>query len=529
MADAQLVAAIQSQEAFRENNGFSQDAYDRWLSSQGFTPGSFEFEFRRGLLTEQLFAGIARSTIVTQGDVERALQRARQKRTYAELRIPLDKYRDAPVSDEAVEAFYQSNASRFLTPEMVKVAYIRLSLGDIAKDMEVDEAEIRSRYEVSVASFVEPEQRHARHILVAVAKDAEAEMVDAAQTTADGLRERIQSGEAFEELATTESDDPGSAAQAGDLGYFTRGVMDPRFGDVVFSIQEGGVSDPIRTDFGFHVIRLEEIRKGKSKSFEQVRDVLRSEIQREKAEQAFFEQAERLANLSFENPDTLEVAAEALGLKIEETDYFSRQGTTGAAVAGEPAAVRVAFGTEVLEGGNNSELVELGGDRVLVLRVRDRKPPSKQELSEVRATIVSELQAETARKSVRELGVGVLARLRAGESRADIAAELGAEWVQRDAVTRSEAGLPGETRQVAFRMPRPAANQPVYDGVETGRGDFVLLALQSVEPGELDDSAMEERESLRETLISELGRQDHDAMTAALRENAKVVVNEQNL
>ena len=529
VSDAQLVVAIQSQEAFRENNVFSQEAYDRWLSSQGFTPGSFEFEFRRGLLTEQLFAGIARSTIVTPGEVERALHRARQKRSYAELRISLEKYRDNPVSDEAVEAFYRANASRFMTPEMVKVAYVRLSRGDISKGMGVDEAEMRSRYETSAASYVEPEQRRARHILVTVAKDAEAEIVDAAKAKADELRKRIQSGEAFEEVAKAESGDPGSAAQGGDLGFFARGVMDPRFEDTVFSMQEGGTSEPARTDFGFHVIRLEEIRKGKSKSFEQVRDGLRSEIQREKSEQTFFEQAERLANLSFENPDTLEIAAEALGLKIEETDYFSRQGITGAAVAGDPAAVSAAFGTEVLEGGNNSELVELGGDRVLVLRVLDRKSPSKQELSEVRATIASELQSEAARTAVRALGVALLARLRAGERREDIAAEVGAEWVQRDAVTRGEAGLPGAARQTAFRMPRPTAQQPMYDGVEVGRGDFVLLALLSVEKGELDDSTGEERETLRETLTSELGRQDHDAVTAVLRGKANVLVNEQNL
>ena len=409
-----------------------------------------------------------------------------------------------------------------MSPELVKVLYIELSLTDMAKEVAVNEDAVKAYYDAHAANFTVPEQRRARHILIQLAKDASASDEAAARTRALEILGQARSGQSFETLARERSEDLGSKAQGGDLGFFGQGVMDPAFDKTVFEMKPGELSEPVRSRFGYHIIRLEEIKAGSTKGFDEARADVEKAYRREHAERQFFEQAEQLATLTFENPDTLEVAAKQLGLSVQESDFFPRTG--GAGIAAQEKVFDAAFSPEVLEERGNSEVLDLGDEHAVVLRVKEHRPAERRKLDEVRSEILSTIQSEKAKAMTEERGKALLKRLQDGEDRAKLAAAEKLEWKDVPDLGRRTDQVDPAVRHSAFRLPRPAGTGPSYGGVALDGGDYALIAVLGVTDGEPAKLTDKERQDTRERLQRAASDAAWQDFIAGLRVNADVAI-----
>jgi peptidyl-prolyl cis-trans isomerase D len=518
VSDAAVRAAILAEPAFQGDGVFDKDTYERVLRLQGFTPAAYEEELRRGLLSTQLARALTESAFATAAEVTLATRLLRQQRDIAYALVPRAGFMpeaDPPADD--IQAFYEANPERFQSPARVKLSYILLDADAIAA-VEVDEATLREAYEARLDEFVEPERRAMRHILLTVPADGDAETIKA---RAAELKAQIDAGADFAEVAQAESEDPGSAAQGGDLGMVDRGIMDPAFEQAAFDLDVNAVSEPVRSRFGYHLIEVTAVEGGAAKPFDDVREELARELGRGDAEAAYFELAEQLANLTYESPDSLIPAAEALDLEVRTSDWIERDGGEG--LFAQPRLMTAAFSDDVLVAGNNSELIEPDPDRMqaVVLRVDEHEPASVRPLDEVRDEIVAALKAEQAATAARAEADAMVARLRAGESLDAVAAEL--EIKSPGEVSRSQADVPPTVLELAFSAPRPAEDGvPSYaSGAEPG-GDAVIVAVRAVADGSAEamDPAM--RDAERRLLAQIQGEHGFNAVLDDLVARAKV-------
>ncbi len=491
ISDKFLVDFLHAIPQFQESGRFSNAAYERALRLQGMMPGYFEQMLRRDLVAQQYIDGIMKTEFVTSFEEDQYQRLQNQKRDIGYIVVPLAHYMESVVVENGeIEKYYNENSQRYRIPEQVSIDYLELNIADIQQAIEVSDDELRSRYESQKLNYRTPEERRARHILITLDDDADEQAVKAAEDKLNAIRERVAGGESFADLAREFSQDPGSAKDGGDLGFFGLDVMDETFEKTAFALQKGEVSVPVRSAFGMHLIKLEDIRGGETKSFDEVSEQLRQEIRREQAEQRFFDKAELLANLTYEHPDTLETAASELDMQVKQTMMFSRQGGEG--IAANPKIVGAAFSEDVLNGGNNSEVVELDNTHLVVLRVNEHQEETAQPLEQVSEDIRADLKVLKAREAADKATAYMLARLKEGEAPQQLAEEVGTEWAQVEALERQakDTELDPAIIMTSFRMPRPAAEGvTVYERVNTRTGDYALIGLSHVVDGDAQAEA----------------------------------------
>lgn len=527
--DALVSRRIQSMSDFQRDGRFDRELYGRLLASAGLSPAQFEDETRHNLMLEQYLGGVMDTAFVTDTELDALLKLVEQQRSFAHLVLPASDYESrVQIDAAAVESHYQQNREQYAVPERVSVRYLELSMGDTASSIEVDEEALRRFYEERQSEFIVGEERRAHHILIALASSADADAVEAARAEAQELLDAIEAGASFEETAREHSDDSGSARSGGDLGFFNRGAMVGPFEDAVFAMNPGEVQGPVRSPFGFHLIRLDEVRPGAVRSFEEVKSILEDEYRSVRAEAQFFDMTDRLADLTFEYSDTLEVAAESLDLPIREVGPFSERQGTG--IAMEAAFREAAFSPDVLEAGHNSPMLEMGQGRVVVLRVADRQPASYLPLEEVRGRIEETLRREQIAALARRDGDELEQRAREGQSLEALAREFGAQWHAPATVGRDAADIDPVILDALFAMPRPADDgQQVLEGVTLLGGDYAVIALREVIDGDPQSIRGGERVANRDAIAGLRGQLAIEGMLESLRERSKVRVYEDRL
>lgn len=487
IGDPLLAATIHNIPGFQVGAQFSQEAYDRTLRARGMSPAGFEADVRRDMLTQQFYAGIVRSDFATPLERHEMQRLQGQQRDIGFLVLPVaDFMAQAEVSDDEVQKYYETQSALFMQPEQVSVAYIELSAAKIAASIAVGEEELRARYEAQKSNYSAPEERHARHILIRIETGAAAEAEAAARAEIEKLLAELRGGADFAELARKHSQDPGSAAAGGDLGFFGRGVMDKAFEETTFALKAGELSEPVRSVFGYHLIKLEEIRGGETKPFDEVSEKIRQEIRNERAEQVFYEQAEKLATLTYEHPDTLDEAARQLDLSIQKSEPFSRRGGPG--LLANPRLLNAAFSEDVLVRGNNSEAIEVGRNHLLVLRVLQHQPEMRQPLDSVREEIVSRLRREKAAVAAGEAATALEQQLQQGSEPELVAKGARAQWTSKQGVTRNDSSIDAAVSRMAFAMARPEQGQARWEQTSTAGGDVAIVAVYAVHDGEIADS-----------------------------------------
>lgn len=527
VGDAQLAIEIQSQQIFRSDGRFSPERYQNFLRQQGYSPGGFEQMMRQGLISGQVSNGLMSSAFVTDAELARMRSLQGQNRSFRTLEVPVSRFMDVTVSDEAVARHYEENGPRYVRPEQVSIEYLEISRPRIAAEIPVDESELKKLYEARKANYSTPEQRKVSHILLSVASDADDAAVEEARNKLLDIRRQIESGASFEDLAKAHSEDPGTAQNGGDLGFISREIMDPAFDAAAFSLEAGEVSAPVRSEFGLHLIKVKDISGGQTRSFEQVRSQLKTEFQNEQADLVFSEQVERLATLTFEHPESLDIAAETLALEIKTSPLFDRNGAADG-IASNREVISAAFSEDVLEGGNNSEILELDNGVVVSLRVNRHETAAPLPLDAVRDQIVEELKLRSAREKARELGQALLEKLTKGEPPEQAAASAETKWSETASLSRQSGEADPGLRALVFRMPKPEQQTRTYAGRALPDGGFQIVALESVTSGSVDGEG-DSPEDLRASMAAAFGSATLDQYSRALRDKAEVAINEENL
>jgi peptidyl-prolyl cis-trans isomerase D len=521
VSDQELRAQILAEPAFQRDGRFDGPSYEQVLQLQGMSPAMFEVQLRQRLLGTQLARAVVDSELVTSAEREEFLRLNGQKREVAWLRIPASRFMDeAPVDEADVLAYYEANAARFQIPEQVKLDYLVLDVAALASNADVSEEELRRAYESDQARFGQPERRKVRHILLTVSPGADDATEAAALAEIEAVRKRIQDGEPFDQVAREVSKDPGSAAQGGSLGEVERGIMDPAFDEAAFSLPSGELSEPVRTSFGYHLIDVESVTPAAIKPFDEVRDQLRGEIAKQRAEALFYDMGERLANVVYESSDSLEPAAEELGLRVEHSDWVGRQGGEG--LLGHPKVTGAAFSEDVLNEHRNSDLIEPEKDvlQAVVVRVADHREAAAVALDEVREEIVAALRQERALKAAAAAAAAAAEKLRDG---ADWAAVAGEDQLQGpELVSRNDPKLAAPVRGVAFSLPVPADGQSSVGTATFEDGDAAVVRVTKVEPGEATTPAVEGVDPARSMLGRLMGRQAYDAVLEDMESRADV-------
>jgi peptidyl-prolyl cis-trans isomerase D len=524
VGDAELMNHIQSYDVFKVGGQFSMDAYRATLATAGYNPPMFEAEQRRLLEIQQLQDAIVLSSFVTSEELAQRVALERELREVEWLSLPLDRFiAEVEVTEADIEARYEATAERWMTPESVDLAYIEVQLDRLAEDVEVSEEDLRAFFEMEVSReperFLGIERRRASHILVRAGDGAEDRIKD--------LRQRIESSGDFAAVAAEASEDPGSAREGGDLGWVERGMMVPAFEAALFAMTEpGAVSEPVRTEFGWHLIRLEEVEQSGGASFEEAREELLRDYARRRAEDRFYDDAEALARIAFENADTLEPAASELGYEIRSVEGVERQGGPG--IGAQPAVIQAAWSEAVRERGENSALLELDDGHAAVIRLAGYNPPAMRPLEEVSERIAEDLRRERALARVRELGEQARARLEAGETVAEVSEALSADFVAGITIVRDDTTVPPELAQAAFGAPRPAAGASTVVASEGANAFFALRVLSAV-PGGLDLLRNEERGEFNDRTRGARASQELQAYLEHLRGDAKVTIFERAL
>jgi len=519
VSDADVRGVIATLPYFQTDGKFDKEKYKVILASQGMTSNQFAAQIRRALLMEQFQRSILGSAFVTKDQVDALLRLKNQERDLVYATIPL-KPSTKTFPDAEIAAYYREHLPDFSNPEKVSIEYVNLSLDDIAKTVEVTEQDLRTFYEEQKANFGTPERRKLSHILIPV-DTAKPESDQAALEKIDAIRERLNKGEDFATVAKETSGDPVSARVGGDLGFMNKDAMEPNFAKAALVLKQGEVSAPVKTSFGYHLIKVTEFVPSQYKPFDEVKDELRKTFQHNVAENKFYDLGQTLTEQAFEHPDSLEAAAKALNLKVEQVGPFTRD--AGEGVASE-ASVRAAAFTEEVLNGKNSDPVELGNEKALVLRVKEHQPASDKPLAEVKEAIVAKLRDQDARKEAAQKVQELVKLVRDGKSLEDAAKTMNFAVAKGAAVRRNDPKLDPALLSALFKAPRPVDGKPVPESAELKNGDQVVFAVLSVKDGPTGGTDAKELESAREFLSNTEGQREFASFVGRLREIAHVQV-----
>ncbi|MBK1692985.1 SurA N-terminal domain-containing protein [Ectothiorhodospira mobilis] len=508
---------------FQQDGTFDAERYARILEAQRLTPQAFEADLARGLVLEQLEAGVRETTPVTAARVAHYLDLALQVREVDHLHLPAPAW--APpreeIGDEAVQAYYNAHRDRFRAPERVRLDYVLLDPEVLEEDLSISGAELRRQYEMQRDRFTTPEERRAAQILIRVPEGADEDAVQAAREAAREARDRVQNGESFGKVAREVSDDRLTAGEGGDLGWLQRGDLGNALDGVLFTMAPGEVSHPVRTAEGFHLLKLESVRPPQTEPFEAVRERLEADLRARRAESRLMELHERLMTQAFEHPRSLEPAVAATGLEIQRSGWITR--TQGEGIGTLEAVRKAAFSSQVLQEGQNSELIELSDGRAVILRVARHEPSRPRPLEAVEDRIRERIRTQEAGEAAEAAGRDLLKAVRAGEPLEAVAATLPVDvTVERLQLRRNSDAAPARVREAAFALDGAGA----VTGVSLEAGDYALVQLHAVKTPEPDG---EQRSRAREHLRRVQGSAEFEAVLRHLENGADIEIHRDRL
>lgn len=519
--DARVEEFIRAEPAFQVDGKYSENLALARLAQIGVSAAQFKADVRGSLQNGELQRAIQVSEFRTRAELSRQVALEDEQREIRYALLPADRFRAAvSLSDADVAAWYEANSSRFTTPESVRLEYAELRLDQVAATVTVAEADLQDLYAQNRERYAAPEQRRARHILFAASSETQ---YAAALKSAQDVLVRLRKGEDFAKLATELSQDAGSAAEGGDLGWSERSAFVGPFADSVFSLSEGQLSEPVRTEFGYHVIRLDGIQPGRSRAFDEVRAELEAEFRRDRAADLFGEREESLQRRLEQPGADFAALATEFGMTLGQVESFSR-GTGGAPLGADAALLEVVFGDAVLNQRRPGGPVALGDDRFVVVRVLDHRKPVVPPLASVREQVVAALREDRANAAARRAAEDAVRRLESGSSIDDVLKALGASAEPARFVGRGDPAVPVVVNQAAFAMARPAAGKPQFRAIPLEEAGAAVVVLLQTRAGAVDGNAM----LLQQRGVqwaARSGQGDVAAYVAEMRRRAKVEKN----
>ena len=522
VSDSELLAEMSKVPAFQVDGKFDQAHALAVLNAQGRSVSEIEGLFRRDAKLRQLDAALNASSFATPTELKEFRALTRQQRELTWLTLPAAKYAaGATPDDAAVKAYYDAHKSEYMTPETVNLRYVELSLAQLESKVSVDDAQLKAFYEEQKTKtpdrFSQAEQRRVRHVLLPVNDPKEDAAVKA---KAEGILKRAQGGEDFAKLAKEFSQDPGSAAQGGDLGWSEKKVFVGPFADAAFSMKVDEIRGPVKTQFGYHILKLDGIQPPAVKTFEQSKAELETEYKRNEAERLFNNAQDQLADAALQNATDIDVVAKKAGLTVQDIANFSRN-DGGEALGKVPAVIDAAFSQDVLDG-RLSPIVEVEKGRGVVLRATDHKVPQQKPLEAVRTDVVAAWKKQRGVELAAAAATDAAKRLNAGESWDAVAKSLGVTGPAPKFISRSDQDVPLEIRTSAFRAPKPA-QKSIYENMSLANGDAGVLAFSAVR--EDPNAALEKDTDTRRQFAAQIASSEAQSYAAAARADAKVTLN----
>ncbi len=507
--DSEVLQVIMQVPQFQQDGQFSIELYKKLLQQNGNTQAGFQEELQQTILLNQAKQGLLTSSFIMKDEMKQAIRLVKQKRTIGHTVIPKKKFiSSVSASDKQIKEYYENNKDTFQSSEEVKVAYLELTIDDLMSRVEILESALKDYYNQHLGRYTIPEMVNVRHILITASKDSDNDKSGEARTKADDLLAQLKLGKIdFQGLARKSSDDKVSAEKGGNLGWIGKGDVELEFEKAAFALKnKGDVSGIIQTSYGFHIIQLADKQKEEIRSFSDVQTEVEAQYRREKAEDQLTEKAEELASLTFENPSSLQVAAESLNLTIKETEAFSRDGGKG--IAKSQTFIDAAFNEDLLVEDRNSDLVRIDDENYVVLRVKKHIPSKQQEQSAVTATIKDILISLETEKQAKALGDKFLAGIRQGKSPYKLAEQHGLEWLVNKNVGRDDIELKQEVLLTAFTIPRTAVDKQ-NSVFKLSSGDYSVVAVSQIKEGVLEGSEKDAEDQHIKFLSQQVGQLEY--------------------
>jgi len=510
-SEAALDQVILQTPEFQVDGKFSAERFDQVIRQLGYTRMQFRQMLTQEMLIGQVRAGIAGSGFVTDAEVLAFARLEKQTRDFATVNIKTDPAA-VKLTDDEVKAYYDKHAKEFMTPDQVVIDYLELKKSSFFDQVTVKDEELQAAYQKETANLAE--QRRAAHILIEVNdKTTDAQ----AKAKIEDIQARLAKGEKFDALAKEFSQDPGSANNGGDLGFAGPGVYDPDFETALYALNKDQVSAPVRTTFGWHLIKLLGVEAPEVPSFASLKDKLTRELKTQQVEQRYVEATKQLEDAAFEASDLAQPASD-LNLTVHTSAPFGREGGEG--VAANRAVVTAAFSPEVLDEGANSSAIELDPETIIVLRAKEHLKPAQLPLESVSAAIRTQMTKERAIAAAKTHADELIASLRDGKTPLNQPID-GQAWKVTEAATRNAEAIEPAVLQALFRMPKPAAkDKPTFTTVTLADGSLVIVRLNGV--NEAAAPTDEEKAQYRRFLASRIGQQDFAAYRKQLETKADI-------
>ena len=524
-SDQQLIALIQTIESFQNDGQFDAELYQRLLSDTGLTAQAYEASRRRSGISAQLRTALSESAFVPETELNRLLALQEQTRIAEYALLSVDQLVADIVIDEAdALTEYEQNTEQYRAPERLKVDYIELSVDVLGERVTPDEEAVLQLWEQVQGQHKTAESRRASHILFQAASPDDEQQQQAVRAKAESVLAEAEGGADFAELARTHSDDPGSGAQGGDLGVIARDQMVKPFEDAVFAMEKDEIRGLIESDFGYHIIKLTELVPGRQQTLEEVRPEVEDAVRRVEAENLFADFSRSFREWVFEDATSLTAAAEAVGLQVQTSDWFTRE--SGDGIASEPEVRQTAFAPDVIEEGVNSPVVAIGFDTLIAMRKQTHEPTVIKPFEQVKEEITEKLQLQRAGEQATEQGRQWVEQLNQGAEWAVLTEQAG---LSAQPLPEKRDWIPAALDQLGNAVYAHAADKfdaVVYSGVSLSNGDYALYALEDIRPGDLDEIEQPIKDELKQRLLDRDGREMYRQFVAQLRGQADVAVDE---
>ncbi|SQD80514.1 SurA N-terminal domain-containing protein [Moritella yayanosii] len=516
IGDEKIRGYIFAMQEFQTDGVFNDERYISLLRQNGMTPGQFVERLRVDFAQQQLTDALVNSEFSLPNEVKQLAALQNQQRELSQLIVPANKFAaDIVVTDAEVNSYYENSKAFFQTPQQASVDYILVDMKDISAGIELDADAAENYYKEHLSSYAQEDKRKVAHILVAFNDDE-----SIAEEKAQALLTRIQSGADFAELAKTSSDDTFSGEHGGELDWLEKDIMDPAFETAAFALVNDGdvTTELVRSDFGFHIIKLLAVEPGKVTAFADVKTTIETRLKNEQAVSHFDELAETLAEQAFEVPDSLDVASEETGLTIVSTALFSANAIP--APLNDPRVAATLFDQYFIAEALNSELINISDEQSIVVRINEYKPQTTKALAEVNDEIVARLTAIKAEQKALSFMTSVSVKINAGEN---VVAELASvdasftapEWLSRFDYSKADF----KVLRKLFSMPKPTAEQTSIATETSLNGDVTLLKFSSVRDAKIN---AEEAVRLADTLKNMNAQADYDMLIQTLIKAADV-------
>ncbi len=508
---------VQSLPYFQTDGKFNEAKYKQLLTSQRMSSNEFVGQIKNALLMEQFQQSILNSSFATPYDLEHFFKIQNQQRDVEYVTVPVEAPSEAP-SEDAINAYYQTHQTQYQIPEKMAVEYVELTLDDLAKKVEVTDEKLKAFYDEQSAQYSTPERRKISHILFEVndKQDEKTALEKAHQAQA------VLKSKDFAVVAAELSDDKITGKEGGDLGLFNAGVMDKDFDTAALALKKGDVSEPVKSAFGYHLIKVTELTLAEIKPFDSVKAEVSKAYQKSQAENLFYQQGESLTEISYQNTDNLQAAASQLNLTIHKTGLFTK--TQGEGIASNEKVRGIAFSEDVLNG-TNSTPIEVDSDHLVVLRLSEHQAATNKPLADVKADVIKAVQAEQAQQHVIDTAKAIKTKLLEGESLAKVAADYKLMAQKVAGLTRMKKEFNVVLNEAIFKGAKPIVDKPSIFTVALPSHEQVVVSLTKVHDGVMSDDDKKRATLATKNIAKAMGDSEFNALINTLEEKADVEIN----